>query len=58
MTNPEREPDRPASATLTVTRRAFLDGHRRAAIAAMAGAGWLASLERGWGAGTESSRNT
>jgi hypothetical protein len=53
MTNPERDPDRPASATLTLTRRAFLDGHLRGATAAMAGAGWLASLQRGWGAGTE-----
>ena len=51
MTNPERDPDRPASAHLT--RRAFLDGHRRGAIAALAGAGWLASLQRGWGADTE-----
>jgi hypothetical protein len=49
--NQERNPDRPAPADWT--RRAFLDGQGRGAIAALAGAGWLASLPRGWGADTE-----
>jgi hypothetical protein len=51
MTNHETGRDRPESTHLT--RRAFLDGQRRTAIAALAGAGWLAGLERGWGADSE-----
>ena len=49
--NQERVPDR--SAPAHSTRRAFLDGQGRGAIAALAGAGWLASLQRGWGADKE-----